>query len=146
MINQELIGKWSTPVENSIEKGAVRKFAQSIGDPNPLYVDEVYAKESRHGRLIAPPTFARTLDYGVVVGLVIPTEGLIHGEQQFHFERPLYVGETLWCSYRLGESYSRSGSLGKMTFLIFEEKGVTPQGETVFTSRSTVIMTQGSDT
>ncbi len=146
MINQELIGKWSTPVENWIERGAVRKFAEAIGDPNPLYVDETYAKKSRHGRLIAPPTFARTLDYGVIDGLVIPTEGLIHGEQQFHFERPLYVGETIWCSYRLGESYSRSGSLGKMIFLIFEEKGVTSQGEILFTSRSTVIMTQGSDT
>ncbi len=146
MINQELIGKWSTPVENWIEKGAVRKFAEAIGDQNPIYVDETYAKNSRYGRIIAPPTFVRTLEYGVIEGLVIPTEGLIHGEQQFHFERPLYVGESLWCSYCLGDTYSRSGSLGKMTFLIFEEKGVTSQGETVFTSRSTVIMTQRSDT
>ena len=143
MINPELIGKWSTPVENWIEKGAVRKFAEAIGDTNPLYVDETYAKNARHGRLVAPPTFMRTLDYGVVEGLNVPSEGLIHGEQQFHYERPLFVGETVWCSYRLAETYSRSGSLGKMTFLIFEEKGVTPQGETVFTSKSTVIMTVG---
>ena len=146
MINQQLIGQWSTPVENLIEKGAVRKFAQAIGDANPLYVDEAYAQGTRYGRLLAPPTFSRTFDYGVVEGLVVPTDGLIHGEQQFHYERPLYVGESFWCSYRIADTYTRSGSLGKMIFLIYEQKGVSANGDTVFTSKSTVILTQGSDT
>ena len=145
MINQDLVGKWSTPVENWIEKGAVRKFAEAIGDPNPRYVDEAYANGTRRGRLIAPPTFSRTFDYGVIEGLQIPVEGLIHGEQQFHFERPIYVGESLLCSYRLASVNSRSGSLGQMTFLLFEEKGATPAGDVVFTSKSTVIMTQRSE-
>ena len=38
------VGKESVPVKNEVEKGAIRKFAEAIGDPNPLYHDEAYAK------------------------------------------------------------------------------------------------------
>ena len=35
----ELIGKRSIPVKNVVERGAVRKFAEAIGDTAPIYVD-----------------------------------------------------------------------------------------------------------
>ncbi len=145
LIRQEVMGKWSTPVANDVEKGAVRKFAEAIGDANPLYVDEAYAKTTRHGRLVAPPTFSRTFDFGVVEGFELSFEGMIHGEQQFHFERPLYVGETIQCSYRLASVNTRKGSLGRMTFLTLEEKGIDAKGEPVFLNQSTVIVTEGGE-
>ncbi|MBA4116191.1 MAG: MaoC family dehydratase N-terminal domain-containing protein, partial [Rubrobacter sp.] len=63
---EQFIGQRSEPVMNVVEKGAVRKFAEAIGDLNPLYMDEEVAKASRYGRLIAPPTFPRTFDYGEI--------------------------------------------------------------------------------
>lgn len=130
MLNQELIGKWSTPVPNMVEPTAVHKFVEAIGDLNPIY------------QKIAPPTFPITFDYGHIEGLDIPHAGLIHGEQNFHYERPLMIGETLLCSYRIADTYSRKGSLGKMTFLLYEQQGVTDAGELVFSMKSTVIMTE----
>ncbi|MHB1626787.1 MAG: MaoC family dehydratase N-terminal domain-containing protein [Bacilli bacterium] len=144
-MDNSIVGVWSQPVANVVERGAVRKFADAIGDPNPLYRDEEYARGTRFGRLIAPPTFCRTFDFGIIEGLDIAQEGLIHGEQSFHFERPIYVGEELWCSECLADTYTRSGGSGKMTFLILEQKGETKGGELVFTSRANVIRKEGPD-
>ena len=144
-MDKSIVGVWSRPVANVVEQGAVRKFADAIGDPNRLYRDEEYARGTRFGRLIAPPTFCRTFDFGIIEGLDIAQEGLIHGEQSFHFERPIYVGEELWCSECLTDTYTRSGGSGKMTFLILEQKGETKDGELVFTSRANVIRKEGPD-
>ncbi|MBI2871660.1 MAG: MaoC family dehydratase N-terminal domain-containing protein [Chloroflexi bacterium] len=38
-------------------RDAVRHFCQGVGDSNPLYWDEEYARGTRHGTIIAPPTF-----------------------------------------------------------------------------------------
>src|SRR3954453_23843196 len=92
---QSLIGVRSKPVVNWIERGAVRRFAEAIGDPQPIYCDEDAAMLSRYGGLIAPPTFAITLDYGEIEGLNVPTAGLLHGEQRIAAVRPLRVGERI---------------------------------------------------
>ena len=60
-MRQQAIGHESAPVTHDIEKGAIIKFAQAIGDPNPLFNDEVQARKSRYGGLIAPPTFLRSM-------------------------------------------------------------------------------------
>ncbi|MGA3085668.1 MAG: MaoC family dehydratase N-terminal domain-containing protein [Thermodesulfobacteriota bacterium] len=40
-----------------IEAGHIMMFARAIGDPNPIYYDEDYAKTTEPGGVIAPPTF-----------------------------------------------------------------------------------------
>ncbi|UFJ43023.1 MaoC family dehydratase N-terminal domain-containing protein [Brevibacillus humidisoli] len=136
---QPFIGVESVPVKNEVEKGAIKKFADAIGDANPLYRDEEYAKASRYGRIIAPPTFSRTFDYGEIPGLRFNREGLIHGEQHFEYRQPIGAGDVLYCSTKLADAYLKEGKLGQMTFLVYEQKGVNESGETVFIARSTVI-------
>ncbi|MBK5224441.1 MAG: MaoC family dehydratase N-terminal domain-containing protein [Acidimicrobiia bacterium] len=53
-----------------IEYGHVLMFARSIGDTNPIYSDEEYAKSTEVGGIIAPPTFVQASaqfnpDYGL---------------------------------------------------------------------------------
>jgi len=38
-------------------RDAIRNFALGIGDPNPLWLDEGYARFTSHGCLLAPPSF-----------------------------------------------------------------------------------------
>ena len=40
MLDRTLIGRESKPVVHEVEKGAIRRFAEALGDPNPLYQDE----------------------------------------------------------------------------------------------------------
>ncbi len=138
---ERFIGHRSEPVVNVVEKGAVKKFAEAIGDPNPLYADEAAAKASRHGGLIASLTFPRTLEYGEVEGLGPPGQGYIHGEHRIRYERPLFVGEELSCYAEVTDYYEKAGREGSMGFLISERVGESFQGERVFTMLDTAVLT-----
>ncbi|QQE77571.1 MaoC family dehydratase N-terminal domain-containing protein [Alicyclobacillus sp. SO9] len=140
---QNFIGKESVPVRNEVEKGAIRKFAEAIGDPNPLYRDESYASATRYGSIVAPPTFSRTFDYGAIEGFDLPQDGLIHGEQGFEYYRPVRPGDVLYCSTKLTRVFDRKGRLGTMTFLIFEYTSKTESGDLVVKGTSSVIYRQG---
>jgi len=138
----EFVGQRSEAVKNLVERGAVRKFAEAIAEASPLYTDEAAAKRSRYGRLLAPPTFPRTFDFGSVDGLVLPTAGLIHGEFRIEYECPLLVGDEVLCSLELKESYDKESRRGLLGFLIFERTGESPGGELVFTTNDTVVVTE----
>ncbi len=42
-----------------VEYTHIMMFARSVGDENPIYHDEEYAKKTEVGGIIAPPTFAQ---------------------------------------------------------------------------------------
>ncbi len=138
----ECIGKRSNQVKNTVERGAVHKFAESIGDAHPIFVDEEFGKASRYRNNIAPPTFPRVFDYGEIEGLHLPNKGLIHGEQKYFYERPLFVGEEIYCSSEVTHYYEREGSSGLMGFLVLQRHGVTGDGEHIFTAEQIVIITE----
>lgn len=140
---KHLIGSASEKVINTVEPGAIRRFALAIGDDNPLYTDTDPGETSVFKRNIAPVTFPVTLNYGTIEGLNLPSKGLIHGEQTFHYERPLYAGEIIWCSSRLTNCKERSGS-GSMLILTIERMGETEKGEVIFTMTQSVIMTEAA--
>ncbi len=139
---QEFAGRRSTPVSNWVERGAVRKFAEAIGDDNPLYYDEAAARQSRYWRLIAPPTFPITFDYGAIEGLSLPTAGLIHGSQVFEYSRPIYVGDMFRCYTLLEHTFDKSGSMGAMTFMVFARVGEDDGGKEVFKTSATLIVSE----
>ncbi|BBO72630.1 acyl dehydratase [Desulfosarcina widdelii] len=85
---------------------AIRKFVDGVGDVNPLYGDEAYAKKTSYGRLIAPPSWPYS---------VFPTwipQGLkgvhaFHSGNDWTFYRPIYEGDII---------------TPEMTFTHFDEK------------------------
>ncbi len=42
-----------------VEASHILMFARAVGDKNPIYSDEEYAKGTEPGSIIAPPTFAQ---------------------------------------------------------------------------------------
>jgi acyl dehydratase len=44
------IGVAGEPLVTEMEKGMLRKFVDAIGDPNPLWSDEEYAKKTSKSR------------------------------------------------------------------------------------------------
>jgi acyl dehydratase len=139
---EELVSRRSDPVVNWVERGAVKRFAHAIGDFNPIYFDDSAARRSGHGRLVAPPTFPVTFDYGAVPGLNLPAEGLIHGAQTFRYQRPLYVGEWLECYVSFDRTFEKQGSQGSLVFLSLSRIGRDATGEIVFSSTATIIVTE----
>lgn len=142
MLYEAFVGRRSEPVRNVVGRDAVRLFAEAIADPSPLYRDEGAAKGSRYGRLLAPPTFPRTFDYGRIAGLELPPAGLIHGEFRISYERPLLVGDELFCRLELKDSYDKEGRRGLLGFLVFERTAEDSDGHRVFTTNDTVVITE----
>ena len=139
---EDKIGMSSAKVKNVVTQDAVKKFAESIGDSNPIYFDEETGKKSRFGRNIAPVTFPRVFDFGEVPGFHLPERGMIHGQQTYHYERPLFVGEDVYCYTKVKDCYEKTGSNGVMTFIVYENNGEDVFGHTIFTSEIVTIMTE----
>lgn len=121
--------------EFPIEKGNVMTFARSIGDPNPMYFDEEFARHSEFGRIIAPPTFAVAdaqfnpnyalrpqigqpwfgsgrEPFGVEVSNEAPISTGLLAEQNFEYFRPFGPGEVLTITRYEGRSWEREGRRG----------------------------------
>ena len=135
---KESVGKRSNKVRNTVERVMVKKFAEALGDLHPIFIDEEAGKRSRYGQNIAPPTFPRVFDYGEVAGLKLPNKGLIHGEQTYHYERPLIIGEEINCYTEVKDCYEKKG----MVFLVLKRYGETPENETIFTEEQVIIITE----
>ena len=129
LVSRELIGRQSDEVLVEIERGGIRKFAEAVGDTT----------EACLRGDVAPPTFPTTIRIPIP-GLTIDLARVLHGGQEYRFERPIRAGDRLRCRTRLQDVFQREGRLGAMTFFILELEGRSEDGEPVFTGRSTVIV------
>jgi hypothetical protein len=149
-----------------IEAGHIMMFARSIGDKNPIYYDEDYAKTTEPGCIIAPPTFVQSSaqfdpDYflrpkiGEVwfgsgknpTGITQPTEGGVgrglHAEQHYEYHRQLKVGDVLKAETRPGKTWEKEGRrAGKLVFNESITEYRDQNGELVITARSIGVVTE----
>src|SRR5699024_3946968 len=97
-IDESVIGLTSESFIFEVEKGHIRKFADSIGDSNPLYRDEEYAAKTTYGGIIAPPTFPIAIaSEGGAMPIKLDTRRMLHGEQTSIYERGSRTGDKKCC-------------------------------------------------
>jgi acyl dehydratase len=145
MLDRTLIGRESEPVLHEVEKGAIRRFAEALGDPNPLYQDEAAARAAGFGSLLAPPTFPVVLTQNERFrhSLDLGTRSVLHGEQSFEYARPIVAGDRLVVKTRVADVQERPGASGPMDVLVLEDDGRDEKGEIVFRARATFILRRG---
>ena len=128
-LSRDLIGRESEVVLFEVERGAIRKFAEAVQDQTP---------QSLRGD-IAPPTFPTTFRM-TIPGLTFDLARVLHGAQEYRYERPLRSGDRVRCRLRVADVYQRTGRLGEMTFLILAMDGTDESGSPIFTGTSTAIL------
>ncbi len=145
MLDRSLIGRESEPVVHDVEKGALRRFAEALGDPNPIYVDEEAARAAGYPSLVAPPTFpvVLTVNERFRHSLDLGTRSFLHSEQQIEYGRPIVVGDRIVVKTRVADVQERAGASGPMDILVLEDEGRDPQGAIVFRTRSTLVLRRG---
>ncbi len=74
-------------------RGAIRRFADGIGDTNPLWRDEEYAKKTRYGCVVAPPSWV----FSVLAGIQFGWRGLagFHSGSDMEFYLPILVNDVI---------------------------------------------------
>lgn len=79
-------------MKDPIQANDIRRWAQGMQNPNPLFYDEHYAAAGRNGRLIAPQSFAVCTDTshgaGPAIQGVIPGQHMIFGGDEWWFFGP----------------------------------------------------------
>ena len=116
MCNQlrELIGHATEPTRVIVERDHVRRFAEAIGDRNPLWVTQ------------APPTFLVALVPGPedVPEIAKTAErygtNWLNGGNRFEYGRALKVGDQLVVTGVLMEVSVKKGSHGHLLIIVFK--------------------------
>jgi acyl dehydratase len=140
-IDRTLIGTSAPSFAVEVEKGAIRRFAEAIGDRAEIYYDEAFARSLGYPGIVAPPTFPTTFRPPAkpawVVGL---DEGrILAGEQGFRYQRPIVAGDRLRCEFRLTDVQDKLMSKGSMELMIQDLIVTALSGELVCVNRRVVI-------
>lgn len=99
-MNHRIPGK---PWVEYATKDTIRHAAMAVGDDNPLYLDEEYARKSRYGAIIAPPMlpYAATSASASTGGMGFPGIFTLHAQDEWRFERPVKDGDKMSTSIAL---------------------------------------------
>jgi len=145
---KQYIGKVDPPHLREVERGAIRRYADAVGDDNPLYYDEEYAKNTKYGGIISPPGFfgwaKKTISSseGLIglIGAMIEAgyAGILDGGMAYDFYLPVRVGDTLVGSPKVADIALKEGKT-KMMILRFETSYWNQNGDLVAKSYQTLI-------
>ena len=139
-MRQRAVGIVSKPAILEVEKGSVQRFAEAVGDANPLWNDEAAARQSPYGGIIAPPTFLRSVRLErPQLPFDVPFKRLLDGGSEWEYFGPVRVGDRITAVSRIMDVSERSGRLGAMLFTVAETSYTNQLGELVATQRNTLI-------
>ena len=138
------IGQEAPARSEEVEKGAIRRFVNALGDHNPLYEDDEFAENSRYEGLIAPPLFVLTLNRERRPQIDDRLgKGAVNAGNDFEFFCPIRPGDVITSKRKLADVKERAGSLGRMFLLTEETTFVNQRGDRVATGRWTTIVHEG---
>jgi acyl dehydratase len=145
---RKLIGMTLESIVFKVEEGAIQRYAQAIGDPNPLFNDPDLASKTKYGRLLAPPGFtgwpvkAGWDMFELVESLVkagAPPR-ILDGGIEFEFIEAIGAGDALTATTKIANMTERETRLGKTIFTTVEVSFVNQKGNLALRSRSTFIL------
>jgi acyl dehydratase len=139
--DRSALGVESAPVSYDVEKGAIRKFAEAIGDDDPIYYDEKAAQAAGFPTIVAPPTFLCTFRAQELPDLKIQFGRVrLNGGNEYEYYQPICAGDTITLTAKYADVSERSGRTGSMVFVITELTFTNQRGEVVAKGRNTGIM------
>ncbi|MSQ33040.1 MAG: hypothetical protein EXR60_01255 [Dehalococcoidia bacterium] len=111
-------------------------YAQSVGEPNPIYWDPEAARRGPHGGLVALPTLCSIYSFNAMnatgpdLKMNFGTTGMDAGAAVETF-LPIRPGDVLRVTTKVKDVYAKTGRSGPMVFTINEETFYDQQGRKV---------------
>ena len=144
MIDRRYIGHSFPAFQVEVEKGRLRFFAKAIGETNPIYFVEKAAHAAGHRALLVPPTFLFCLemeapDPAAIRNLLgLDYRRLLHGEQGFVYNAPVYAGDTLTFEQRIEDIYDKKN--GALEFVLRKTRVTNQHQQWVADLRTVTVM------
>jgi acyl dehydratase len=122
----------------------IKNFADAVGDSNPLWINEDYARKSRFGGITAPPTFLYNVNHGSTPAIAapgtLPTRdlALLYAGAELEFYRPVRLGDEFSVKGKATAiEKKQSKSLGQMLFSTGEASYYNQKNELLGVIRTT---------
>ena len=122
----------------------IKNFAEAVGDNNPLWIDEEYARKSRFGMITAPPTFLYNITHGSSPSSTIsgtpPRKdlALLYSGAELEFFRPIRLGDEFIVKGKSVDIIRKQSKvLGPMLFATGEASYYNQRNELIGTIRTT---------
>ena len=138
---------------DELGRASIRYFALAIGDENPLYTDDGYARAAGHPSVVAPPTLVvescqyahRPPDSDGYIGHEwhLPVAGcrLIRAGNEYEFFRPVLPSDRVSVTWRLDDIAERPSSRGgTQLFVTSIATFVDQRGERLAVNRETIVL------
>lgn len=140
---RQAVGRESAPVVVEINKTFIKRFAEGVGDPNPLFGDEETARGSRFGGVVAPPSlFCAAFLIGELpfapIETLLPPRAL-DGGGEWEILRPVRAGDTITVVNKLTDLSERQSRIGPMLVVSMESTWQNQRQEVVAKARFTII-------
>jgi len=132
-------------LKDPVAPNDIRRWAQGMQNPNPLYFDEAVAGESRFGELVAPQSFAVATDdsHGAgpaIQGTIPGTHMLFGGDEWWFFGPRIRPGDRLTRDRMLFDyRVTKTSFAGPTMFSRGDTTYVNDAGEIICKQRSTSI-------
>jgi acyl dehydratase len=138
VVDRSAAGREAKAAVNEVERGAIRRFAEAIGETNPIYFEEAAARAAGYRSVVAPPTFPTTLRAASDLreGLMLsPGKHLLQAEQSFEYARPIVAGDRLVVRTKIADVAQRQTPSGLTDVVVIEDEGRDDAGDVVYRSR-----------
>jgi acyl dehydratase len=150
---KQFIDRTDPPIIRHVEKGAIRRYAEAVGNDNPLHYDEEYARKTKYGGIIASPGFwgwptrtpSSSTGLAEIVGelqAALAKGGfprILDGGISYDFFLPVRAGDVLVASPKVTGLSEKEGKSGSMIICNFETTYVNQNGDMVAKSYQTFI-------
>jgi acyl dehydratase len=135
-----------------VTKRDIKRFAQAIGETNPIHFDEDYAKSTMYGTIIAPPLFCQTFTFEdvpseqlphdgspVEIDVPIPARRTVGGGSSYEIFKRVKAGDKIKVKSMLKDVFTKEGRSGRLYFVIVETEFSDQKNELVAKETATYI-------
>ena len=141
MIEKKFIGKEYPVFTYEVGREKIREYVTTVGDLNPLYLDQAVAKQSKFEGIIAPPIFlvlfwikpANTAfhDKEVIPDLT----GGVHGDVELKFFEVVKSGDVITVKAKIADIFTKKN----LDFIVYEMVMTNEKGQKVATAKTTHV-------
>ncbi|MCK9364069.1 MAG: MaoC family dehydratase N-terminal domain-containing protein [Syntrophales bacterium] len=132
-IDTKFIGKTYPAYTYEVGKEKIKEYAKAIKNLDPHYLDDDFAKKSKYGAIIAPPTFAVVIGAYLIEPVFLDKDlnlnmpMIVHGEQELEFLEVIKAGDCITSSARIVAIKNKE----KLDVIAIEVKSTNQRGQEV---------------
>ena len=130
----------------------IKRFAQAIGEANPVHFDEEYAKSTKYGAIVAPPLFCQMFTYEdvpqdrlpsdgspVEIDIPVPAKRTFGGGSSYEIFQWVKAGDKIIAKSTLKDVFIKNGRSGRLYFIVVCTEFSNQKNELVAKETATYI-------